>query len=146
VVLIDVKLSDESYDHFKSVLRAKQRLLLLIEKFLPSLQLVLPLMKLGNSDGLAHGGGLSDLLLNEIKLMLELLHILLLLFYQALQGNTGLPKKKNGLDLSILTEIGALIVEGNRVERVYVVVIVRDLCKIQESLIANQFLLIVTTI
>ena len=104
-------------------------------------------MKLGNRDSLAHGGGLSELLLSEINLMVELLNILLLLFYQALQSNAGLPKKKHWLDLSILTEIGALIVEGNGVERVNVIVIkVSDLCKIQECLIANQFLLIATTI
>jgi hypothetical protein len=90
-------------------------LLLLKEKVLPSLQLVLPLMKLWNRDGLAHGGSLSELLLSEINLMVELLHILFLLFYQALQSNAGLPKKKHRLDLSILTEVGALIVEGNGV-------------------------------
>jgi hypothetical protein len=70
-------------------------LLLLEEKVLPSLQLVLPLMKLGKRDALAHGGGLSELLLSEINLMVELLDILLLLFYQALQSNAGLPKKKH---------------------------------------------------
>ena len=147
MVLIDVKLSEESFDYSKSVLRAEKGVLLLKEKVLPSLQLVLPLMKLGNWDGLAHGGGLSELLLSEIHLMVELLHILLLLFYQGLQSNTCLPKKQHRLDLSILTEVGALIVERNGIKRVAVIVIiVSDLCKIQESLIANQFLLIATTI
>jgi hypothetical protein len=55
--------------------------LLLKEKVLSSLQLVLPLMKLGNRDGLAHGGGLTELLLSEIHLVVKLLHILLLLVY-----------------------------------------------------------------
>ena len=56
-------------------------MLLLKEEVLPSLQLILPLMKLGDRDGLAHGGGLSKLLLSEIHLVVELLHILLLLVY-----------------------------------------------------------------
>lgn len=51
------------------------------EEVLPSLELVLPLMKLGDRDILAHWGGLSELLLSEIHLLMKLLHILLLLLY-----------------------------------------------------------------
>jgi hypothetical protein len=47
----------------------------------------------------------------------------------------------------MLTEIGALIVEGHGLESdIMIVIKVSDLCEIQESLIANQFLLIATTI